>query len=187
MSVKIIRALSGRVNGQAVYLISRQCMRLLKGELKRRRCLEFILVCRLCLAAYELLEVNAPLSRGQQRSMRRFTINLRSCIKRVTRRKTVSRAMSGRVKRQVICLQMLNGTKNTKLRKAIIEYADADLISALCECAHNILRGTVRLTPREKVRLRKYKDKLRLMANKRLSIEDVRRYSKTVVDSYQRC
>ena len=39
--------------------------------------------------------------------------------------------MSGRVKRQ-----MLNRTKNTKLRKAILEYADADLISALCECAH---------------------------------------------------
>ena len=67
-------------------LISRRCMRLLKGKLKRRRCLEFILVCQLCLAAYEMLEVTAPLSRGQQRSMRRFTINLRSCIKRVTRR-----------------------------------------------------------------------------------------------------
>ena len=35
-------------------LISRRCMRLLKGELKRRRCLKFILVCKLCLAAYEL-------------------------------------------------------------------------------------------------------------------------------------
>ena len=67
-------------------LISRRCMRLLKGQLKRGRCLEFILVCQLCLAAYELLEVTAPLSHGQQRSMRRFTINLRSCIKRVTRR-----------------------------------------------------------------------------------------------------
>ena len=83
--------------------------------------------------------------------------------------------MSGRVKRHVLCLQMLNRTNNTKLRKAILEYADADLISALCECAHNILRGTVRLTPREKVRLRKYKDKLRLIANRRLSISRRRR------------
>ena len=70
---------------------------------------------------------------------------------------------------------MLNRTKNTKLRKAILEFADADLISALCECAHNILRETVRLTPREKVRLRKYKDKLRLIANRRLSISRRRR------------
>ena len=83
--------------------------------------------------------------------------------------------MSGRVKRHVLCLQMLNRTNNTKLRKAILEHADADLISALCECAHNILRGTVRLTPREKVRLRKCKDKLRLIANRRLSISRIRR------------
>ena len=83
---------------------------------------------------------------------------------------TVSRTMSGRAKRQVFCLQMLNRTKNTKLRKAILEYADSVLISALCECAHNILRGTVRLTPGEKVRLRKYKNQLGLIANRRLSI-----------------
>ena len=70
---------------------------------------------------------------------------------------------------------MLNRTKNTTLRKAILEHADADLISALCECAHNILRGTVRLTPREKGRLRKYKDKLRLIANKKFSMSRRRR------------
>ena len=35
--------------------------------------------------------------------------------------------MSGRVKRHVLCLQMINRTKNTKLRKDILEYADADL------------------------------------------------------------
>ena len=63
--------------------------------------------------------------------------------------------MSRLVKRQVLCLQLLNRTHNTKLRKAILEYADAELISALCECAHIILRGTVRLTPREKARLRR--------------------------------
>ena len=40
-------------------LISGQCMRLLKYELKRRRCLIFILVCQLFLTAYELLEVTA--------------------------------------------------------------------------------------------------------------------------------
>ena len=83
--------------------------------------------------------------------------------------------MSGRVKRHVLCLQMLNRTKNTKLRKAILEYADADLISALCECAHNILRGTVRLTPREKVRLRKYKDKTASDSEQEMSISRRRR------------
>ena len=69
---------------------------------------------------------------------------------------------------------MLNRTKDTKLRKAILEYADADLISALCECAHNILRGTVRQTPRdvsEKVRLYnqallRYNDMAKMSATK---------------------
>ena len=54
--------------------------------------------------------------------------------------------MSGRVRRHVLYIQVLNRTKNTKLRKAILEYADADLKSALCECAHNILRGRNRTT-----------------------------------------
>ena len=66
-------------------LISRQCRHLLKGELQRRWCLEFIIVCRLCQAAYTLLEAAPPLTIGQRRSMRRFTVNLQSHIKRVTR------------------------------------------------------------------------------------------------------
>ena len=66
-------------------LISRQCRRLLKGELQRRWCFEFIIVCRLCQAAYTLLEAAPPLTIGLRRSMRRFTVNLRSPINRVTR------------------------------------------------------------------------------------------------------
>ena len=58
--------------------------------------------------------------------------------------------MSGRMKKQAVCLQMLIKTKNAKLREAILEHADAELIRALCECAHNILRGNVKMTPRER-------------------------------------
>ena len=122
------------------------------------------------------MERTIPLSRGQQRSMRRFTLNLRSRIKRVTRwDNSQSCDVWSHEETSSFCLQMLNRTNNTKLRKAILEHADADLISALCECAHNILRGTVRLTPREKVRLRKYKNKMRLLVNKRLSVSRRRR------------
>ena len=74
--------------------------------------------------------------------------------------------MSGRMKKQAVCLQMLIKTKNTKLRKAILEHADPELIRALCECAHNILRGNVQMTPQEKERLLKYQTKLRLIASK---------------------
>ena len=79
------------------------------------------------------------------------------------------------VKKQVICLQMLNTTRNAKLRKSILEYADAELISALCECAHNILRGTIRLTPKEKVRLRKYTSDLRTIVNRKTPVNRSRR------------
>ena len=96
--------------------------------------------------------------------------------------------MSGRVKSTRSLSSDAQQDEEYKASKGHTRTRDADLISALCECAHNILRGTVRLTPREKVRLRKYKDKLRLIANRRLSISrDVGRYSNTVVDSYQRC
>ena len=79
------------------------------------------------------------------------------------------------VKRQVLCLHLLNRTHNTKLRKDILEYADAALISALCECAHSILRGTVRLTSREKARLRRYTSDLRAIANRKTAVTRRRR------------
>ena len=79
------------------------------------------------------------------------------------------------MKKQAMCLQLLNKTKNAKLRKAILEHADPELIHALCECAHNILRGNVQMTSREKARLRKYKTKLRLIARKNLSVTQKRR------------
>ena len=79
------------------------------------------------------------------------------------------------MKKQAMCLQLLNKIKNAKLRKAILEHADPELIHALCECAHNILRGNVQMTSREKARLRKYKTKLRLIARKDLSVTQKRR------------
>ena len=90
------------------------------------------------------------------------------------------------MKKQAMCLQLLNKTKNAKLRKAILEHADPELIHALCECAHNILRGNVQMTSREKARLRKYKTKLRLIARKNLSVTQKRRKLQQV-DSYRRC
>ena len=93
--------------------------------------------------------------------------------------------MSRLVKRQVLCLQLLNRTHNTKLRKALLEYTDAELISALCECAHNILRGTVRLTPREKVRLRSYTSDLRTTANRKTVVTRRHRILQQRVVSYQ--
>ena len=84
--------------------------------------------------------------------------------------------MSGRMKKQALCLQVLNQTTNATLRKAILEHADPELIPALCECAHNILRGKVQMTSRETPRLRKYNTKLRLIARENLSVTQKRQH-----------
>ena len=76
--------------------------------------------------------------------------------------------MSSLVNRQVLCLQMFNRTHNAKL-----EYAE--LISALCECAHNIVRSTVRLTPQEKVRQRRYRTDLHSIVNRKMAVARKRR------------
>ena len=84
--------------------------------------------------------------------------------------------MSKLVKRQKSTLSAdVDRTHTAKLRKAILEYADAELISALCQCTHNILRGTVRLTPQEKVRLRRYRTDLHSIVNKKTAVARKRR------------
>ena len=78
--------------------------------------------------------------------------------------------MSELVKRHILCIQALNRYKNNKLRRAILANADADLICALAECAYNILKGNVPLTPTHRRRLIKYRKELRELAKRRLPI-----------------
>ena len=74
--------------------------------------------------------------------------------------------MSDCMKRHMLCLQMLSRKKNAKLKKTIIANADNDLICSIAECAYNILKGNVRLTPRQKAKLRRYRKQLRTLAKK---------------------
>ncbi|RLJ22607.1 hypothetical protein DJ031_00465 [bacterium endosymbiont of Escarpia laminata] len=74
--------------------------------------------------------------------------------------------MSELVKRHILCIQALNRYKSTKLRRAIINNADADLLCALAECAYNILKKNIPLTPVQRQRLNKYKTKLRELAER---------------------
>jgi hypothetical protein len=48
-----------------------------------------------------------------------------------------------------------------KLREAIVENADRDLIECICMCAFNILEGNINLTEQEKSNLKKYKHAIR--------------------------
>ncbi|RLJ22849.1 hypothetical protein DJ031_00145 [bacterium endosymbiont of Escarpia laminata] len=74
--------------------------------------------------------------------------------------------MSELVKKHLLCIQTLNRYKSTKLRRAIIRNADADLLCALAECAYNILKKNVPLTDAQRRALSVYKTNLRALAKK---------------------
>ena len=61
-------------------------------------------------------------------------------------------------------LQVLVKSK-PKLRKLLIEHGPESLITSICECAQNLLKGVIPLTPRQKRRLARYKKYLRGLAN----------------------
>ena len=66
-----------------------------------------------------------------------------------------------------------------KLIKRIISTAPKSLIHALAECALNILHGRVPLTPFQKDKLSKFKNKLRSLTVKRLSLENKKKVLQT--------
>ena len=76
--------------------------------------------------------------------------------------------MSARVRRHADVLKVLAKAK-PNLCKAIIKGGDMDLVHCLCECAHNVLKGTVTLTKAQKVKLGRYKQDLRSVARKQTS------------------
>ena len=63
-------------------------------------------------------------------------------------------------------LQVLVKSK-PKLRKLLIEHGPVSLITSICECALNLLKGVIPLTPRQKRRLARYKTHLRGLAAKK--------------------
>ena len=85
------------------------------------------------------------------------------------------RTMSALVKKHILCIQTLARYKNNKVKKAIIANADAHLLCALAECAYNILKKNIPLTPTQRPHLNEYKTNLRKLAQKRTSTVERRR------------
>jgi hypothetical protein len=65
--------------------------------------------------------------------------------------------MSDSVKRHLNSLSVLSEAPK-KLRKAVIDNSNKEVIQALCEVIHNVLEGTVKLTPAD-IRKLKYHNK----------------------------
>ena len=54
-------------------------------------------------------------------------------------------------------------------KKAFLRHADPKLVTSLCECAANVVKGNVPLSRAQKSKLSRYKKHLRDLTNKRLS------------------
>ena len=76
--------------------------------------------------------------------------------------------MSKHMKDNLPYLQVLVKSK-PKLRKLLIEHGPVSMITSICECALNLLKGVIPLTPRQKRRLTRYKTHLRGLASKKVS------------------
>ncbi len=53
-----------------------------------------------------------------------------------------------------------------KIRKAILNNADKDLVDAICQCVFNLLQGNLDLTQAQKTELNKYRHTLRKLVQK---------------------
>ena len=77
--------------------------------------------------------------------------------------------MSAVVKRALPLLKVLAAAK-PKLKKAIIQHAPTELVTAISEIVLNLIKGVIKLTASQKKRLSRYKKDLLALAKKKLSI-----------------
>jgi hypothetical protein len=71
-----------------------------------------------------------------------------------------------------------------KLRKLLIDNVFANVITAICECSLNLLKGVIPVTPRQKRRLARYKTHLRALASKKVSRKRKKLYLNQKVEIY---
>ena len=73
--------------------------------------------------------------------------------------------MSERIKRNLPLIRALAKARTLRERKLIMDTGGDDLVKSICECVTNVLRGNVRLKPKERRRLARYKRALRRIMN----------------------
>jgi len=86
--------------------------------------------------------------------------------------------MSQRIKRNFSSLQALAKASKT-IKSAMITNASKDLILSLVECAANLIRGNVRLTPHQFRTLKRYRTELEKLVKPKTSQKD----RKTILQS----
>ncbi len=73
--------------------------------------------------------------------------------------------MAARLRKNIDLLKVLSKAK-PKLRQAILKNLDSDTVRCICECAHNVLNGNLKLTPKQRKDLLKHRKALRQLASK---------------------
>ena len=76
--------------------------------------------------------------------------------------------MSKRMRGSLPYLQVIVKSK-PKLRKLLIDNVPENVITAICECSLNLLKGVIPVTQRQKRRLARYKTHLRALASEKVS------------------
>ena len=71
--------------------------------------------------------------------------------------------MSKRIKENIDFLRLLQAAKKPQ-REALLSSIQPEQVNCLCEAAHNVLRGNVKLSPDEKKKLCRYKGCMRKLA-----------------------
>ena len=79
-----------------------------------------------------------------------------------------------RLKSQLHFLHVLKDAK-PQARRALLAFADDELIKAIVECAINTLNGNHKLTIDENSMLKKYKNRLRALVNPKISFNSKRK------------
>lgn len=74
------------------------------------------------------------------------------------------------VKRHFPLLQYLCNGK-PRIVKALVQEADPEVIKVLCECSKSALYGGLNLNPSQLSKLKRYKQQLRILSEKRTSVK----------------
>jgi hypothetical protein len=83
--------------------------------------------------------------------------------------------MSAQLKKFAPYLRLLHKAK-PKVRKAMLKkYCNDNFVRCICECAANLLKGNVRLTPAQKTQLSRRKRLLRKLVLKKPSLKSKRK------------
>jgi hypothetical protein len=82
--------------------------------------------------------------------------------------------MSRLIERNFDALRVLKKA-SPKLRKAILKNSEKELIIALCEIISNVLSGTVKLSGKQRDKLKSHRSSLRKVVDKKTALKDKRR------------